>query len=539
MKTAAIYARFSSDMQREESIDAQIRACKYFAQKSEYDVIKIYSDKAQSGKYTNNREQFNQMLADARNGLFDTILVHKLNRFSRSGKDTLNLLDDLQDIGVEVVSVTERLDNTPEGRLMLYVISGMNEFYSANLANEVMKGLKENAYKCKHTGGTPPLGYDVNSEGCLVLNQHEAEAVYIIFDMYANDEGYTRIIDTLNSNGYRTKRGQLFGKNSLYDILKNEKYTGTYVYNKTCSATRNGKHNRHKYKPDEEIIRIENAIPAIISKELFERVQRKMKANQKKTARFKAKAQYLLSGKLYCGECKGAMTGETRRYRGHEYGYYVCNNSRLKRGCTKHNLRQEAIEEAVIKELQSKLFSPEAIENISNRIYNASQDNASAENAIKKINNDIKAIDTKINNLIIALASCPDVPELHEKINQLSDEKKRLKISIAELKMIDHSEKLTLEEIKQTLTLNANLEGCSFEQLKQIIDMFVYRIYVYDNPDGGHKIRIVVTPSETARSKAAEFLDMNGGVPSPPLESKNDMLYLEYDILFLDFLLIK
>ena len=534
MKTAAIYARFSSDMQREESIDAQIRACKYFAQKSEYDVIKVYADKAQSGKFTNKRDQFNMMLADARHGLFDTILVHKLNRFSRSGKDTLNLMDDLQDIGVEIVSVTERLDNTPEGRLMLYVIAGMNEFYSANLATEVLKGLKENAYSCKHTGGTAPLGYNVNADGYLEINTKEAEAVRMIFDMYLAGHGYTAIITALNNGGYFTKRGLPFGKNSLYEILKNEKYTGSYIYNRTCSATRNGKRNRHKYKSESDVIKIENAIPQIIPKEMFEEVQKKMKANQHKAAMHKAKADYLLSGKIFCGHCGCAMTGETRRYRGHEYGYYVCNDSRLKRGCSKKNIRQERIEAAVIEHLQNTLFNPEAIENISKRIYNSMHSNTS-DDIISKYLAEIKETDRKINNTMSLIIDCPDIPELKEKLAQLSAYKKDLKIKIAELKTVDSSEKKTLEEIKQDFTLNTRLENYPYEDLKRVIDWFVYKIYVYDDPDGGHRIRAVITPSVLARSKVIEFLDLIGAVPSPPIKSKNKVSYLDYDIMFLDF----
>lgn len=534
MKTAAIYARFSSDMQRDESIDAQVRACKYYAQKSGYDIIKVYADKAQSGKYTNNREQFSSMLSDARTGLFDTILVHKLNRFSRSGKDTLNLMDDLQDIGIEIVSVTERLDNTPEGRLMLYVIAGMNEFYSANLANEVMKGLKENAYNCKHTGGIPPLGYDVDKDGYLVINEKEAEAVRIIFDMYVKDMGYTAIITALNNQGYTTKRGQPFGKNSLHEILRNVKYTGDYVYNKTCSATRNGKRNRHKSKPDSEIIKIENAIPVIIDKELFEEAQRKMKANQKQTAKFKAKAQYLLSGKIFCGQCNGAMTGETRRYSGRQYGYYVCNNARLKRGCTKHNIRQERIEQAVIEQLQNKLFNPSAADNISQFIYDTTRTETS-EDVVARCAKEIADIERKMNNLVSAIADCPDVPELKEKLEQLSAQKKDLKIKVAQLKMIDTPENLSLEEIRKRFVLKADLHQLSFENMRQVIDWFVHKIYVYDDPDGGHRIRMILTPSKLAREKVEQFLDLYGVVPSAPIKSKDNMLYFDYNILFLDF----
>lgn len=221
MTDAVIYARFSSDMQREESIDAQVRACKYYAQNFGYNIIRIYADRAKSGRYIRKREQFQAMLAASAEGMFSAVLVHKLDRFGRNGMDTLESQKILEQNGVELISVKERLDKTPQGKLMLYVIVGMNEFYSANLAQETMKGLKENAYKCLYTGGIAPLGYDVNPDKTFRINETEAEAVRLIFKMYADGCGYTEILRTLSARGLKTKRGRPFGSNSLHDLLTN------------------------------------------------------------------------------------------------------------------------------------------------------------------------------------------------------------------------------------------------------------------------------------------------------------------------------
>ena len=138
-------------------------------------------------------------------------------------------------MGIELISVTERLESTPEGKLMLIIIAGMNEFYSDNLSQEVMKGLKENAYQCKFTGGTPPLGYKVDPESRkLVIDENEAMIVRLIFQRYASGYGYNSIINELTSLGYHTKSGKLFGKNSLYELLRNEKYIGVYTYNRAA-----------------------------------------------------------------------------------------------------------------------------------------------------------------------------------------------------------------------------------------------------------------------------------------------------------------
>ena len=163
MSRAAFYGRFSSNNQREESIDAQLRAAEEFAKKNNYEIVRTYADKAKSGT-SDKRPEFLQMIKDAEKGIFDTLIVHKLDRFSRNKYDSALYKRKLKQYGIKLVSVTEQLDDSPESVILESVIEGMAEYYSKNLARETMKGLKENAYKCKHTGGLAPLGYDVNSD---------------------------------------------------------------------------------------------------------------------------------------------------------------------------------------------------------------------------------------------------------------------------------------------------------------------------------------------------------------------------------------
>lgn len=243
MIPAVAYARFSSDNQRDESIDAQVRAIRYYAQNFGYDIIKVYADKAKTGRNAD-RVNFQKMIADSSSGLFKAVIVHKLDRFSRGSFDTLKYEKELNRNDVDLISVNEKLENTPSGLLTKQIILGMNQFYSANLSFETMKGLKENAYNCKHTGGTPPLGYDVDPQTKkLVINYREAEAVSVIFDMFINGSGYGTIINFLNQKGYTTKKGSQFGKNSLHEILKNEKYTGKLIFNRRSSKNTDGKIN--------------------------------------------------------------------------------------------------------------------------------------------------------------------------------------------------------------------------------------------------------------------------------------------------------
>lgn len=204
---AALYARFSSDNQRSESIDAQIRAMTAYCTQHRISIVDTYVDEAKSAT-TDRRPSFQQMIADSVSHRFNIVLVHKLDRFARNRYDSAVYKRELKKNGVSVYSVLENLDDSPESIMMESVLEGMSEYYSQNLAREVMKGMRETALQCKHTGGKPPLGYDVDPvTRKLVINPQEAEAVRLIFSMYSVGCGYSEVIDALYEAGYKTKKG--------------------------------------------------------------------------------------------------------------------------------------------------------------------------------------------------------------------------------------------------------------------------------------------------------------------------------------------
>ena len=197
------------------------------------------------------------------------------------------------------------------------VLEGMSEYYSQNLAREVMKGLKETALQCKHTGGKPPLGYDVDPvDKRLVVNRQEAEAVTLIFSMYADGCGYTEIINEMRHRSMRTKTGQEFRKNSLYSILTNQKYVGRFTFNRSSAKNPDGTRNSHRHKNEEDIIIVEDGCPAIIDRETYDKVTQRINSHKHDGGRKNAKHQYLLSGKVICKECGRAMVGNARLYKG-------------------------------------------------------------------------------------------------------------------------------------------------------------------------------------------------------------------------------
>ena len=480
---AVVYTRFSSDLQREESIEAQARACKYYAQKEGIDIVRVYADRAKSGKSVKGREEFLQMIEDSSKGEFNMVLVHKLNRFGRDGLDTLQYKKELERNGATLVSVTEKLDNSPEGRLMLMVIAGMNEFYSANLANEVMKGLKENAYNGKHTGGRPPLGYDVDpNTKTLVINELEAQAVRIIFEDYLAGEGYTSIIRKLNAQGFKTKRGEPFGRNSIHEILKNQKYTGVFIYNRGSAKSVDGTFNRHKYKDDEDIIKIDGGVPAIISRELYEAVQAKMDKLRRKFGCYNAKEVYLLSGKVWCGECGSSYSGNSRRVRPDHPKYvgYRCSRANGKAKCRNSEIRREDIERLVLDKLADKVFSEDIIPIIANRINAYIAERDSQYTTIKKgITDRIKVIDKEIGNIVTVVASTAS-RSLMDKLTALESEKSTLEAELAHIERDIGATDLSVSDVKKLFTKARNLfkQGTLSSQ-KKLIDTFVDRVTVY------------------------------------------------------------
>lgn len=322
----ACYARYSTSMQREESISAQMRAMKKFCDDNGWVIVKRYVDEAYSAT-TDKRPQFQEMISDSCNKEFDIVLVHKLDRFARNRYDSSLYKQKLRKNGVRLCSVLERIDNTPESILLEGLLESINEFYSANLARESMKGMKENALQCLHNGGTPGLGYDVDETQHIVINEEEAKVVAMIYSMYLSGYSCKVIAETLNEEGYITKAGNPFQIASIYTILINEKYTGVYIFNRAEAKGYDHKRNTHRSKPPEEIIRIEGGIPAIISKEVWEAVQKK---RMRKSGKLKtSEPMYLLSGKIFCGVCGSKMYGSIRyRCSAESYYKYACHTKK-------------------------------------------------------------------------------------------------------------------------------------------------------------------------------------------------------------------
>lgn len=358
-RKAALYARYSSDNQRDESIDAQISAMEIYAKNHNIRIVATYIDRAKSAT-SDQRPSFQEMIKMSGTGLFDTVIVHKLDRFARSKYDSAIYKQKLKANNVQLVSVTEQLDGSPESIILESVLEAMAEYYSKNLAREVVKGLRENAKTATHTGGVAPLGYDLVDKK-LVINEREAKAVRIIFEMYANGHPYSEILKTLNQKGYVTRRGNPFGKNSLFEILRNEKYRGVFVYNKSASKSADGTYNRHAYKPDDEIIRISGGCPAIVSDEIFEEAAKRQKNNRKVYGGNKKRQKYLLSGVVFCGSCHSPMYANKRK-KDCQLTFRCSQHGNPNHNCKEINMG--VLERHVLQVLKENIFSYQRIPDI-------------------------------------------------------------------------------------------------------------------------------------------------------------------------------
>ena len=478
MQKAAIYARFSSENQRDESIDAQICAIEEYARRNDIVIVKTYIDRAKSAT-TAERPSFQEMIKASETGMFDIVIVHKLDRFARSKYDSAIYKQKLKVNSVRLVSVTENLDGTPESIILESVLEAMAEYYSKNLAREIMKGNMENAKKTVHCGGIPPLGFDIVDKK-LVINEHEAEAVKIIFEMYADGEGYTSIINTLNANGYKTKLGRPFGKNSLFEILRNEKYRGVYTYNKSARKTAKGTYNRHAYKDDSEVIRIENGCPRIVSDELFNRARKRQNENQREASTNRSRQKYLLSGLVFCGICGSPMHANRRRKESQLT--FRCNRKAQTKQCGAKEINMAYLEKFVLDELQKNIFSFSNVNAIMRMIDNYTEQMSSKTSAdTDELNTRLEEIKTAQQNILTAIEQGIYKGHFSERLMELKQQEESIK---AEMLTANQPRAFSVTK-KEIMLLINNFHkmrlNMDFDGLRKIVLNFVEHIDVADD----------------------------------------------------------
>lgn len=483
MDRAVIYARFSSDMQREESIDAQVRACTEYCRRKGYLVTTIYKDEAKSGTKLAGRDAYRQMLEDVKGDLFDVIIFHKVDRNARNELDYYLTKAMLNRYNVRYEYAVQNIDGSPEGQMMENMLVGFAAYYSRNLSKETKKGLNENAYKALFNGGIAPYGYKIVDQHYLI-EESEAQAVRMIFRMYINGCGYGDICCALESKGYKTRNGKSFGKNSIYDILGNEKYIGTYTFNKVPRSKT--KRNSHSLARPEDFISIVDAIPAIVDKGDFEVVQNKRAHNRKRKAAYTAKDEYLLSGRVYCGYCGSAMCGHRLHPRQDVYyNYYACARKERVPGevCKQKMVRKEILERWVLQILEREVFSDEGSKRFAQNIvasFNESNKEAAKERAALSARK--AGAEKKLDNLYRMFESGIADEYDRKRLQEVKEELRTIEKNIAQLadtalpKLKEENVLAILSMFKCEIFENKNSH-----YIKRAIEMLVQRVTITDS----------------------------------------------------------
>ena len=453
--TAVIYARYSTDSQREESIEGQIRECTAYAEKNGFTVVKHYIDRAISAK-TDNRPQFQQMIKDSERGIFDVIIVWKLDRFARNRYDSARYKTQLKKNGVKLMSATEVISDGPEGIILESVLEGYAEYYSADLSEKVIRGMTENALKGKFSGGAIPFGYTINADRRFEIDPLTAPFVAETFQRYNDGQTMREIRDWLNEKGIKNKRGGPMSFNVIQHMLSNRRYIGELKYRD---------------------ILIPDAIPPIVSVEIFNEVQEKMLKNKKAPARRKAEDDYLLTTKLFCGHCGALMFGESGTSRtGEVHRYYKCATAKKHKGCKKKTVRKQWLEDLVVSETM-KLVEDDASMNAIIAKVMELQNQESTDLPIYE--KQLKETEVGITNMLNAIQMGILTSSTKERLEALEDQRKELQARIAEERLA--KPKMKEEFVRFWLLRFRKLDMTQPEQRQALVDTFINAIYLYDD----------------------------------------------------------
>lgn len=458
MRTA-LYARYSAGpRQTDQSIEGQIRVCTDYCKQHSLTITEIYADRHISGK-TDERPEFQRLIADSKKKKFDAVVVYKTDRFARNKYDSAIYKRQLKINGIKIFYAAEAIPDGPEGIILESLMEGLAEYYSAELAQKIKRGLHESALKCKIIGNTIPLGYRASKENTFEVDPEGAKAVQMIFDMYLAGETNAAICNRLNSLGIKTSRGNPFNKNSINRIISNEKYIGVY---------------------ESAGVRIEDGIPSIISKETFYLAQREKEKKRVSKSKRQPRAEYLLTGKLFCGHCKKPMLGISgTSHTKNKFYYYYCKTVRSKGNCDKAHVRTDYIEALIVKKTVEHLMQPELLKDIAHRIWLLQSENDTREDDIayfkKKLQENRRATD----NIVKAVEKGLATETLLERLQTLESEKTAIEGELAYYKATDLG--LSEEQLYFFLESFLKPEDDYEEYKRRIINCFVNKVFLYDN----------------------------------------------------------
>ncbi len=454
MTNAVIYARYSSSSQDEQTIEMQLKKCHEYAKANKLNVIKEYTDEAKTGR-NGNRNGLQKLLEDSKKHTFQVVIMYMSDRFFRDTAGALEYEKELNDNGVFISYTYEKFDDSPFGKYMKTMSYANAQLYSDMYSVRIRDGLERNAKNYKTRGSNIPFGY-VSKDKDIVIDETKVQYVKMIFEMYASGKKYVDIYNQLNALGVKTKRGREFNKSSIGRILQNKMYIGTYVY---------------------KDIETPNVVPRIINDDLFNKVQNMLVKTKKAPAMKRAKEEYVLSSKTYCGFCHEKMVGqsgtsETKKV----YKYYKCKSALHHSKCPgKLKVSKDYLEDKVFNEVV-KFVNEKTIDSVIKRIIertNANQDTNSIKVLCRALEDNVR----KKNNLIEAISDCDDKEarmSFYKKLKELDEHK-----ILLDNKLDEERKKhilLTEEQIRSYLLRIK--KNCSIKNKRLIVNALVNQIVV-------------------------------------------------------------
>ncbi|GHV48065.1 hypothetical protein FACS189499_06740 [Clostridia bacterium] len=444
-----------------------------------------YIDRALTGK-TDTRPDFQRLIKDSEKGHFGAVIVYTLDRFARNRYDSAIYKAKLRKNGVKIYYAKQPMPDTPEGIILESVLEGYAEYYSENLSRNIKRGLKENALQClAPSKASICLGYTVGSDRKYVIEPTGAKVVQEIFQKYADGMSSANIVRYCNERGYKTARGRTFTANSMRSILGNESYIGVYSYID---------------------VKIPGGIPSIIEPSLFEKVQSMLKHNYSARAKTKAREDYLLTSKLFCGHCGSPMIGESGTgANGKLYHYYKCADRKRKHTCNKEAERKSYLEDLVVRYTVTNVLTDENIERIATKAMELIEKEFADTSYIDGLRAKEKENEKKIKNIMSAIEQGIITSTTKDRLDELEKAKR------------DVERRITREEIKNPFLTKERIEYwlCSFKNgdindmdyKRRVIDTLVNSVFVYDLDGGEQELVLAFNTSgqNTARIKISDI----------------------------------
>lgn len=474
--TACIYARYSSHAQNDASIEQQVEKCKEFAERMGLTVVEVYPDRAISGR-SDRRPEFQRMMRDSGKGKFSCVIAWKSNRLGRNMLEAMLNDSRLMERGIRCLYVEEDFGDTAAGRFALRSMMNVNQFYSENMAEDISRGLYDNAQQCK-VNGVCPLGYKKGADGTYEIDETEAAVVREIYRRIALGETFASIADDLNARHIRTSYGKAWGRNSFHSLTTNERYIGVYKYGD---------------------VRIPHGIPPIIDEKLFYEVQEKLRRRGEVAGRRRGHEDFMLTGKLFCGHCGSPMVGYSGTGKsGKMHYYYVCRKRKTEKLCGKENIRKSTAERMIAQVLIDYVLTDDVIEWCADNVMKF-QENSRAESQLGYYQEKLAAVRISLNNIMKAIESGIVSTTVQSRMAELETEERALEANVArEQAMLP---KLTREQIVYYMRSfrGGDVDDPAFQ--RKLFDGFLESAYLYDN-----KLKIVFNYSKGSNTMEVPFV---------------------------------